>query len=459
MTRTTGRNLAWTMLALFGSKGAMFASTILIARAISPRQFAAYIVTVAVASILMPVVDAGFMNSVTRAASCRSDFPPLSFTATAARMRFPLWGGMLILGIAGGLLGLANHWELVLLAVVAAIAQAQLDTLSGELRALGRYRVAALREASSGGMAMLGALVLLFAGGNASGAMLVFAGARVLPALAFLPMMPRARLSIRCEIPWRVGVTMGLTGILIALYVRSDMLALSWFNVDPGTIARYGIVYTLVIAFQIIPTAVVSTIFPRLAAGTMDEARNLALKGMSLSYLSSVVLCAVCFLSPQLVFEPFGSVYSQHAMQVAPLLLIILPISLSQIATAMLQARNCEGLMLRLVGLVATVNIGLNLLLIPMFGVRGALAATMAGELCAAALTLTWTRRFGLSPLYLGYLPVVGGVLALSMVTPSALPVSIALVATGVVLWRTGILSVRWARATLPRPDPTPSTA
>ncbi len=91
-----------------------------------------------------------------------------------------MWGCVLILGFAGGLLGLADHWALLLLAIAAAIGQAQLDTMSGELRALGRYRLAALREASSGGVALCGAAVLLLAGGSATGAMLVFAGARVL---------------------------------------------------------------------------------------------------------------------------------------------------------------------------------------------------------------------------------------------------------------------------------------
>lgn len=459
MTGRTGRNLAWTTVALLGSKGAMFASLILIARAISPAQFGVYVVTVAMASILMPVLDGGFVNSVTRAASRRGDVPPLSFTATAARMRLPLWGGVLILGFVGGLLGLAGHWVLLLLAITAAIGQAQLDTTSGELRALGRYRLAALREASSGGVALCGAVVLLLAGGNATGAMAVFAAARVLPALALLPMIPASQPAIRRDIPWRAGLTMGLTGILIALYVRSDMLLLSSFRVDAATIALYGIAYNLVIAFQIIPTAITTTIFPRLAAGTTQTARQVAAKGMSLGYLSSAALCMACFLAPGLVFAPFGSTYSDHATQVVPLLLIILPISLSQVATAALQASNREVQMLRLVAAVATVNIGLNLLLIPALGVKGALIATMTGELCAASLTLFTMRRSGLGSLGLGYLPVIAGAFVLSMTTATPALVSIALLASGIVLWRTGVLSVTWARPLLPRRRPVASAA
>jgi len=459
MISRTGRNLAWTTLALLGSKGAMFASLIVIARAISPGQFGDYVVTVAMASILMPVLDGGFVNSVTRAASRRSDVPALSFTATAARMRLPLWGCVLVLGFVGGLLGLAGHWLLLVLGVLAAIGQAQLDTASGELRALGRYRLAALREASSGGVALSGAVVLLLAGGNATGAMVVFAAARVLPALALLPMIPASQPIIRRDIPWRAGLTMGLTGILIALYVRSDMLLLSWFRVGAPTIALYGVAYNLVIAFQIIPTAITTTIFPRLAAGTTQAARQLAVKGMSLSYLCSASLCIVCFLAPRLVFAPFGSAYSDHATQVAPLLLIILPISLSQVATAALQASNYEFLMLRLVGTVAAVNIGLNMLLIPALGVRGALTATMAGEMCAGILTLVAMRWSGLGSLGLAYLPVVAVVFALSMTTSDPALVSIALLGSGIALWRAGVLSVGWARPSLARRRPVTSAA
>jgi O-antigen/teichoic acid export membrane protein len=459
MTGRTGRNLAWTTIALLGSKGAMFASLIIIARAISPGQFGIYVVTVAMASILMPVLDGGFVNSVTRAASRRGDVPALSFTATAARMRLPLWGCVLLAGFVGGLLGLAEHWVLILLAIVAAIGQAQLDTTSGELRALGRYRLAALREASSGAVALCGAVVLLLAGGNATGAMAVFAAARVLPALVLLPMIPSSRAAIRRDIPWRAGLTMGLTGILIALYVRSDMLLLSGFRVDASTIALYGIAYNLVIAFQIIPTAITTTIFPRMASGTTEGARQLAAKGMSLSYLSSALLCMLCFLAPRLVFAPFGSAYADHATQVLPLLLILLPISLSQVATAALQASNREVLMLRLVAIVATVNIGLNVLLIPALGVNGALVATMAGELCAGILTLIIMRRAGLGSRGLGYLPVVALVFVLSMTTSAPALVSLALLGSGFVLWRAGVLSVPWARPSLARRRPVASAA
>jgi O-antigen/teichoic acid export membrane protein len=455
----TGRNLAWTTIALLGSKGAMFASIILIARAISPAQFGQYVVTVAAASILMPVLDGGFVNSVTRAASRRDDVPQLSFTATAARMRLPLWGCMLGFGFLGGLLGVAGHWELLVLAVLSAIGQAQLDTMSGELRARGRYRLAALREASCGCVALCGATALLLTGGNATGAMVVFAAARVLPALAFLPMIPRALPAIRGDIPWRAGLTMGLTGIVIALYVRSDMLLLSWLKIDPAVIARYGIAYNLVIAFQILPTAIATTIFPRLASATGEEANRLARKGMSLSYLSCALLCIACFLSPRLVFAPFGSTYSDHAAQVAPLLLIILPISLSQISTATLQARNYEVLMLRMVGAVAAVNIGLNILLIPLLGVRGAIFATMTGELCAAALTLATMHRSNLGSYGLGYIPAVALVFAFSMSVPGPALVSIALLVSGIALWRTGILSVTWARPLLARRSPAASAA
>ena len=130
MRSRTGRNLAWTTLSLLGSKGAMFASLIIIARAISPGQFGDYVVTVAMASILMPVLDGGFVSSVTRAASRRQDVPALSFTATAARMRLPLWGCVLILGFACGLLGLAVHvmWfaAIVLMAVLLGLIASQL---------------------------------------------------------------------------------------------------------------------------------------------------------------------------------------------------------------------------------------------------------------------------------------------------------------------------------------------
>jgi O-antigen/teichoic acid export membrane protein len=457
MSSRTGRNLAWTTISLLGSKGAVFASLILIARAISPAQFGQYVVTVAAASILMPLLDGGFVNSVTRAASRREDVPQLSFTATAARMRLPLWGCMLGFGFLAGVLGLGGHWELLVLAVLAAIGQAQLDTMSGELRARGRYRLAALREASCGCVALCGAAALLLTGGNATGAMLVFAAARVLPAVAFLPMLPRAHPAVRGDIPWRAGLTMGLTGIVIALYVRSDMLLLSWLKIDPAVIARYGIAYNLVIAFQLLPTAIATTIFPRLASATGEEARRLARKGMSLSYLCSALLCVVCFLSPRLVFAPFGGTYSDHAAQVAPLLLIILPISLSQIAMTTLQARNYEVLMLRMAGAVAAVNIGLNLLLIPVLGVRGAILATMAGELCAAALTLLTMRRSRLTSSMLGYLPVVALIFIISMSTSGPILVSIALLGSTIALWRAGVLTVTWAKPLLPWQSPAAS--
>ncbi len=245
---------------------------------------------------------------------------------------------------------------------------------------------------------------------------------------------------------------MGLTGILIALYVRSDMLLLSWFRIDSATIALYGIAYNLVIAFQIIPTAITTTIFPRSGLGVHSSSPPARREGhvAQLSKQRRAVRIVLPRAPARLRARSVGPTVSTRR-RCTPLLLIILPISLSQVATATLQASNHEVLMLRLVGVVAAVNIGLNVLLIPALGVKGAMMATMTGELCAGALTLVSMRRSGLGSVGLWYLPFIGVVFLLSMTTSRPALVSIALIGSGIALWRAGVLALPPARLPFPR--------
>ena len=169
------------------------------------------------------------------------------------------------------------------------------------------------------------------------------------------------------------------------LYISSDVILLSVFGISKAAIGTYGIAYRTVVGLQfVIPGAISMALYPRVAAAREEDARRLVPAGAGISVFLCTGLLALLFLDLPGIFSIFGDTYSSTINSVRPLLLALLPISVSYLYVSGLQARHREMSVLRLVAVVAVVNLAGNFALIPLLGVRGALIATSAAEWVAA---------------------------------------------------------------------------
>lgn len=429
------KDAGWASMALGANRALGFASLVVLARVLAIDDFATYLVVVAVSTILVPATDAGMWPLVTRLASRQPEASRFSFTGEADRARAPVWIFAIAVSVAGLAGGLWPNAELYVLAVIAAIGQAEMDTLSGELFGRRRFAAASALRVAPGLVGLLGAIVLLLFGGTVTAATAIFALSRVLPAAMVRPFVP-LRVGKR-SVFLRQGVAFGLTGGLMVLYVNSDLVLLSAFGVAASGIAVYGVAYRALIALQVIPAAVAMALYPRAAAASTDVTiPSLTRIAAGVSVCASTAILAVLFLNLELVFAIFGPSYADDVSGVRALLLVLIPIAVSQTYLSALQARDRENRALILVGMVAGVNLAGNVALIPVYGTDGALLATTGAEWLFAFATLAASSqlhgdRFRDSLLLVG----ISVPIALALLATPGWMVSVALIAWLVLAW------------------------
>lgn len=356
---------------------------VVVARLLPIDEFAAYVVGVSAAVLLVPLADAGMWPLVARLAAHRPAERALVLTAAADRARAVAWSVAVMLAVAGWQLGLWPNGALWLFVVLGALAEAEIDTMKGELIGRLRYALAAILVVAPAALGLLGAFALPLLGLTATSGLLVFAGSRALPALALHVRVPIREATTRLSL--REGLPFAATRVLTTAYVASDVLLLSLFNLSALSIAVYGVTYRIVTAVQLIPGSIAVALYPRVATetgpGSPPESTRAA-AGLSLAIAGMVV--ALLFLDLPLIFSVFGDGYTERAESMRPLPLVLLPIALSMVCISGLQGRGHERKVLRIVAAIAAINLAGNLTLIPVLGVQGALIATSAAEWSAA---------------------------------------------------------------------------
>jgi O-antigen/teichoic acid export membrane protein len=392
------RDVGWVSASLAARQALGFVTTVLASRLLPTAEFADYLVAVSASIILIPLADGGMWPVITRVSARKATVPLFAFTRRAFRKRAPFWLLIGVCLVSGTALLARGSTLLVVLAFVGAVGQANLDSMCGEFFGRKRFSRGGLLRMASASLGVAGMAALLFGDRTAAAAMVVFAGSRVLPPI-ILGAFVRPPVVIAPEISWRISYAFGLTAFLQVLYIRSDILILSAYGTAKPTVALYGVLYNVLIATQLIPTAVGGALYPRIAAAPEGSWQRLLRLGLSTSFLLAVAACAFLFISPPLAVSIFGATYSHGVTGLRTLLLVILPISLSQMAVSGMQGRDKERILLAVIVVVLVVNIGGNLIMIPLLGARGAVIATMTAEFLSAAGSLAvagpqfWRQR------------------------------------------------------------------
>jgi O-antigen/teichoic acid export membrane protein len=341
--------------------------------------------------IATAVADAGFFPLVARESARDGDRGGIGLAAVAARKRWPLWVGLVAILQLAGSLGFFPYGLAVGAAAIGAISQSQVDTAFGEFAARSKLAAAALIRLSAATLSLAIAVALTAVFGSTLAAIGGLAAGRLLPAIAVTA--SRSRTSRRLR--WGAALSFGLSSIVISLYVRNDLVLLSLFDQPAEEIARYGIAYAILGAVQLVPASLAFVAFTRFARIDVEPRHNVLLT-LRIGYAIGAVLAAAVYLDPARIFAVFGSTYGSDLATVAPLLLLILPISVGQPALSILQARNRERQGLKVLLVTMAINVTANMVLIPTLGVRGAVLGTTAAELVVAMGTLTLLARASL---------------------------------------------------------------
>lgn len=189
-----------------------------------------------------------------------------------------------------------------------------------------------------------------------------------------------------------------VSGVLWILYYQVDVIMLKAMSTDVDA-GFYNAAYRILEMFFALPRVVFQVIFTRFAKYHANEPTRLPeqiYKGTRLLVMVVLpaIIVSIC-LKSLIITRLYGSEYTASI----PALAILLPsISISMfgnLSQRFLQATGQEKSLPKLLLFTALVNVGLNLLLIPRFGIVGAAIATLISEVVLCLLGMWQMSQIG----------------------------------------------------------------
>ena len=193
-----------------------------------------------------------------------------------------------------------------------------------------------------------------------------------------------------------IGLRGNLGNILQLMNLRLDQLIVPAF-LSLSSAGIYLIAVRVSEALAQVGSAASALIFPEVAR--QADARDTSLTERAVR--ATTVLIAVAGLALGLVAEPFlaiafGQPFADGSLALRILLIAMLPLSIGRILAGDLKGRGRPGTVSVAMGIAAVVTVGLDVLLIPRYGIAGAASASVvAYSLSAAVLGASFVRLTG----------------------------------------------------------------
>lgn len=194
----------------------------------------------------------------------------------------------------------------------------------------------------------------------------------------------------RRQVRTLVGAALPLGAVMVinALYFKIDAVLLSLLA-DDAAVAIYGVAYRIFEMALPLSAYIMVTLLPELARLEMDDPQfgRLVQHAFNMMWLISLPLAAFALCAPEIMAVIGGAPYAQGA---TVLVLIMFSLALATVQGVFgysLVSQGRQGALLKVSVTVLLVNVGLNLLLIPAYGVTGAGIALVATELLSLVAT------------------------------------------------------------------------
>jgi len=401
-----GRNVAFKFVGETAARALMLVYFLLMARLLGEREFGVYSYLASVCSMLVFIADPGLHTWLVRSVSQRREDPgvvlgrvlPVKVAASVLYVStlavfFVAGTGSVAASAAvwvpAVVVALLTGWHEYLWSVCSAVERMDVEA---QLKFLNKLAVLAA------GLPVLVArrslALTLLAMGAASAVTLVFGFART------ARLVPGIRVSWSSG-SWRAVVSaalpLALNAVFLGLFFRVDMVVLAWAGVDVAEIGRYGASMRMVDTAGIVPFLIMSGVFPILAGLHAGDPAKLAETYGRLFKVLLVMGLGMCaattVLADKLLHALFGVGYVSAAPTLAVLVWVVLFMYLDYLTLNMLIATERSADAAISTGVCVPVSLGLNLLLIPRYGITGAAAAAVATQAVLFVLTYRFVSR------------------------------------------------------------------
>lgn len=404
------RLVARNFLALGGGEAAArliaFAATVWVARNLGAASYGVLELAAAVTIYFARVADAGFDLGlgVREIAARPGEASAIASSALTARLLLSL----LCIGtlVAGGLTLLPQPEGHVIAAYSLTLLAVGLGTRWVHLGLERSRLVAAARTAGEAVMAV--AVVLLVrAPGDLLKVPLAKLGGDLLAAGALLVGLARRGVSVRPRLD--AEILRPLAGRAVPL-VSSAFFGLMIYNADliflrifreRADVGHYAAAYTLISFLVNLGIAYSMSLLPTLTRLDGDPPKRRRLYHAAHAYVVTLglpVAVGGALLARPIIDLVFGGGYGPAAPALAILIWSIPVGLLRDLPVVALMARGREGTILRLTGVAAALNLLLNLVLVPRYGIAGAAVATLITETARMWIFVVAARRLGFRP-------------------------------------------------------------
>jgi O-antigen/teichoic acid export membrane protein len=400
-----GRNAAARLSAQVWAKLLALALVALVARYEGAAGLGRYVLVTTLIGLTGAVTDAGLNVFLMREVARQHDASrqrELLGGVLPLRIGLATLGSGLLIGLGRGPFPLAETRGLLPIGALALVPQAMTGALAAFVNGRRRMDVTSGLDMAVRLLTVAGAWPALHIGYGVTGVLACTVGAGLLGVLLYAAVLRRWGLLPRLHFSpadWRAYLVtaypFALTGIIAMAYRRLDVLLLSTWQGDVAA-GQYGGAYRLWEAVGMIPSSLLDAMFPemaRLATGKegLARLRSLLRRGGPLLTIGGLSLSATGFaLAGRLVPLVLGPAET-YAPSIAAFRILVwaapatfLYLLGGHILYALGRQRRVTGSML----LVAVVNLGLNLLVIPRWSVPGVsgVALLTAWLLCGMLL-------------------------------------------------------------------------
>lgn len=187
--------------------------------------------------------------------------------------------------------------------------------------------------------------------------------------------------------------------VLGLMIFNADLLLLRVFR-DSATVGYYAVAYTLVSFILNLGIAYSLSLLPALTRSWPQPAERQSLYDASAAHVMAAafpIAAGGALLAPAIIGLFFGERYAPSAWALTLLLGSIPVAAMRNVPQAALIAGGRQELVLRTTAICAVVNLGLNLALIPHWGMTGAALATILTEAVRTSVTIALAARVGCS--------------------------------------------------------------
>lgn len=238
--------------------------------------------------------------------------------------------------------------------------------------------------------------VVLAAGAGVPAALLALSAGRLANLIVSATMYsrlfgsPRPRLvTSRWMEMLRVSIPMGFGYIFHTLMIRFDVVMLALMR-SPEDVGLYTSATVIVLTIPMFATAFNTSLYPVLSRATGDDDPEL-LKVFTSTWNALLVLGCACaagltVLAAAIVDLFYGGGFAEAAWIVAALAWVLPLRSVNNLCGVVLNATDRATARTRAIATAAGLNLGVNLPLIPLLGIRGVVISTLVTEVVLTGL-------------------------------------------------------------------------